>query len=152
MARRPPPTSWSQPTPVGPVSTRLSPAAMLTVLVVVVAGLYLGRDILIPLALAILLSFMLAPIAIRLRRWGLGRIPSVLAVVLLLVIVLLGLGSIVGSQLVHLAENLPRYEWNLRGKIRDLRIAIPSGGVVEPLTACLLREPHDSPEFVFSDG
>jgi predicted PurR-regulated permease PerM len=32
---------------------------------------------------------------------------------------------------VHLGQNLPRYEWNLRAKIRDLRIAIPSGGIVE---------------------
>ena len=70
---------------------------MVAVLVVVVGALYLGSDILIPLALAILLSFMLAPIVIRLRRWGLGRIPSVLAVVVLLFIALLGLGSIVGE-------------------------------------------------------
>ena len=101
--------------------------------------LYLGRDILIPVALEILLSFMLAPIVIRLRRWGLGRIPSVLAVVLLLSVALLGLGSIVASQVVHLADNLPRYEWNLRTKIRDLRIAVPSGGVVER-TSDMLRD------------
>ena len=110
---------------------------MVVVLVVVVGALYLGRDILIPLALSILLSFMLAPIVIRLRRWRLGRIPSVIAVVVLLFVVLLGLGSIVASQLVHLAENLPRYEWNLRAKIRDLPIAMPSGGVVERTTEML---------------
>jgi predicted PurR-regulated permease PerM len=80
---------------------------------------------------------MLAPIVTRLRRWGLGRIPSVLAVVVLLSVALLGLGSIVASQLVHLAENLPRYEWNLRAKIRDLPIALPSGGVVERTTDML---------------
>ena len=112
---------------------------MVAVIAVVVGALYLGRDILIPLALAILLSFMLAPIVIRLRRWGLGRIPSVLAVVLLLSVALLGLGSIVTSQVVHLADNLPRYEWNLRTKIRDLHIAVPSGGVVER-TSDMLRD------------
>ena len=112
---------------------------MVAVIAVVVGVLYLGRDILIPLALAILLSFMLAPIVIRLRRWGLGRIPSVLAVVLLLSVALLGLGSIVASQVVHLADNLPGYEWNLRTKIRDLRIAVPSGGVVER-TSDMLRD------------
>ena len=73
-------------------------------MVVVVGALYLGSDILIPLALAILLSFMLAPVAIRLRRLGLGRIPAVLAVVLLLFIALLGLGAIVANQVVHLAD------------------------------------------------
>ena len=97
----------------------------------VVGALYLGSEILIPLALAILLSFMLAPIVIRLRRWHLGRIPSVLLVVLLVFTALLGVGSIVATQVVDLAANLPRYEWNLRSKIRDLSIAIPSGGIVE---------------------
>ncbi|MGH6898720.1 MAG: AI-2E family transporter [Geminicoccaceae bacterium] len=112
---------------------------MIAGLVLVVAALYVGSEILIPLALAILLSFMLAPIVIRLRRWHLGRIPSVLMVVLLLFMALLGLGSIVASQVVDLAENLPRYEWNLRAKIRDLRIAVPSGGIVER-TSDMLRD------------
>jgi predicted PurR-regulated permease PerM len=65
----------------------------------VVGALYLGSDILIPLALAILLSFMLAPLVIKLRRLGLSRIPAVVAVVLLLFLALLGLGAIVASQL-----------------------------------------------------
>jgi predicted PurR-regulated permease PerM len=108
-------------------------------IVVVVGALYLGRDILIPLALSILLSFMLAPVMVRLRRLGLGRIPAVLAVVVLLFVALLGLGAIVGSQIVHLADHMPTYEWNLRAKIRDLRIAIPSGGVVER-TSAMLRD------------
>jgi predicted PurR-regulated permease PerM len=63
----------------------------------------------------------------------------VLAVVVLLFVALLGVGSIVASQVVHLADNLPRYEWNLRAKIRDLRIAVPSGGVVER-TSDMLRD------------
>src|SRR4029453_2080841 len=103
MARRPLPTLWPRATGVGPVAPTAS--ATVAVLVVVVGTLYLGRDILIPVALSILLSFMLAPIVVRLRRWGLGRIPAVLAVVALLVIALLGFGSIVASQVVHLAEN-----------------------------------------------
>jgi predicted PurR-regulated permease PerM len=112
---------------------------MIAVLVVVVGALYLGSEILIPLALAILLSFTLAPIVIRLRRWGLGRIPSVVAVVLLLFIGLAGLGSVIATQLADLATNLPTYEWNLRSKIRELRIAVPSGGVVER-TSNMLRD------------
>jgi predicted PurR-regulated permease PerM len=112
---------------------------MIAVLVVVVGALYLGSEILIPLALAILLSFMLAPIVIRLRRWGLGRIPSVVAVVLLVFIGLASLGSVIATQLADLATNLPQYEWNLRSKIRELRIAVPSGGVVER-TSSMLRD------------
>jgi predicted PurR-regulated permease PerM len=117
----------------------MSPTATVAVLVVVVGALYLGSEILIPLALAILLSFALAPIVIRLRRWGLGRIPSVLAVVLLLLIALAGLGSIVATQVADLATNLSTYEWNLRTKIRELRIAVPSGGVIER-TSDMLRD------------
>jgi predicted PurR-regulated permease PerM len=134
------PTSlWPPVMPMGTATPPASPAAMAAAIVVVVGALYLGRDILIPLALAILLSFMLAPVAIRLRRLGLGRIPAVLAMVLLLFVALVSLGAIVANQVVHLAENLPRYEWNLRSKIRDLRIAIPSGGVVER-TSEMLRD------------
>ena len=131
MARPPLPTLWPRAMAVGPAAPPISPAALVAVLVVVLGALYVGQDILIPLALAILLSFMLAPIVIRLRRWGLGRVPSVIAVVVLLFIALLGLTSIVASQIVNLADNLPRYEWNLRSKIRVLRIAVPSGGVIE---------------------
>jgi predicted PurR-regulated permease PerM len=139
MARPPLPVLWPRAMTVGSAAPPISPAAMVAGLVVVIGALYLGQEILIPLALAILLSFMLAPIVIRLRRWGLGRVPSVLAVVVLLFIALLGLGSIVASQVVHLADNLPRYEWNLRTKIRDLRIAVPGGGVVEH-TSDMLRD------------
>jgi predicted PurR-regulated permease PerM len=117
----------------------VSSTTTIAVLVVVVGALYLGSEILIPLALAILLSFTLAPIVIRLRRWGLGRIPSVVAVVLLVFVGLASLGSVVATQLVDLATNLPKYEWNLRSKIRELRIAVPSGGVVER-TSNMLRD------------
>jgi predicted PurR-regulated permease PerM len=131
MAKPSPPRLWSTPASAGAAVTPTSPTAMVAVLVVVVGALYLGSEILIPLALAILLSFTLAPIVIRLRRWGLGRIPSVLAVVMLLFIALIGVGSVVATQLADLATNLPTYEWNLRTKIRELRIAVPSGGIVE---------------------
>ena len=130
---------WPQVIPMGTAAPPASPAAMVAAIVVVVGALYLGRDILIPLALAILLIFMLAPVVTRLRRLGLGRIPAVLAMVLLLFVALAGLGAIVANQMVHLADNLPRYEWNLRSKIRDLAIAIPSGGVVER-TSEMLRD------------
>jgi len=48
----------------------------LAVAVVIVAGLYLGREVMIPIILAVLLSFLLAPVANFLRRLHLGRVPS----------------------------------------------------------------------------
>jgi predicted PurR-regulated permease PerM len=130
---------WPPVMTVGTAAPPVSSTAMVGAIVVVVGALYVGSDILIPLALAILLSFMLRPVVIRLQGFGLGRIPAVLAVVLLLFVALLGLGAIVANQVVNLADNLPRYEWNLRAKIRDLRTAIPSGGVVER-TSDMLRD------------
>jgi predicted PurR-regulated permease PerM/CheY-like chemotaxis protein len=130
---------WPPVMTVGTAAPPVSSVAMVGAIVVVVGALYVGSDILIPLALAILLSFMLRPVVIRLQRFGLGRIPAVLAVVLLLFVALLGLGAIVANQVVNLADSLPRYEWNMRTKIRDLRTAVPSGGVVER-TSDMLRD------------
>jgi predicted PurR-regulated permease PerM len=56
--------------PTGTSASPVSATALLAAIVVVVGALYLGRDILIPLALAILLSFLLAPLVVRLRRLG----------------------------------------------------------------------------------
>ncbi|MGF7208128.1 putative PurR-regulated permease PerM [Skermanella aerolata] len=105
-----------------------STGTTLGIMVVVVAALYFGQDILMPVALAVLLSFALAPIVIRLRRWGLGKIPSVILVVLLMFMVMLGFGTLVASQLVDLAQNLPNYEQNIRAKIQSVRGATEGGG------------------------
>lgn len=115
----------------GAVQPGGSVVATTLILVVVVAALYLGRDILIPFALAVLLCFALAPIVSRLRRLGLGRVIPVLLVVSMVCLSLFGFGTVVGIQLVDLAESLPRYEQNLRSKIRELGAAAPGGGVFE---------------------
>ena len=65
--------------------------ATLLILVVVVAVLYFARVVLIPLALAILFAFLLAPMVVRLRHWHLGRVLSAFTVVLLS----FGLGTVV---------------------------------------------------------
>ena len=57
---------------------------MLASVAVVVTALYFAKVVLIPIALAVMLSFLLAPLLIRLQRWGLRRIPALLIVVLLL--------------------------------------------------------------------
>jgi predicted PurR-regulated permease PerM len=117
-----------------PATPPVSPTALTLILVVVVTALYFGRAILIPLALSVLLSFALAPALIRLRRWGLGRVPAIIAVVALVFVAVVGFGALVASQVVDLADNLPRYEYNLRNKIRALGVASPSGGMVERAT------------------
>ncbi len=90
-------------------------------LVLITAALYFGRDVLIPLALAILISFILAPLVTRLQAIRLGRVPAVLLVVILVFGAVGALGWTMGRQLVSFAETLPRYEQNIRAKTSLLR-------------------------------
>ena len=73
------------------------------------AILYLARDVLIPLALAILLAFLLAPAVRRLGRWKLGRILSTLIVVVFGFSLIGAIGWVAGVQAVSLAAKLPEY-------------------------------------------
>jgi predicted PurR-regulated permease PerM len=87
-----------------------------------VAALYWGQKILIPLAVAILLSFVLAPLVSRLERHGLRRLPAVLLVVGL-AFLLLGLaGWSVASGLSALISDLPHHQKDVRGKIAALQV------------------------------
>jgi predicted PurR-regulated permease PerM len=83
----------------------------------VVAALYFGRDVFIPIAGAILLSFVLASPVRLLQRWGVGRGTSVALVVALAFAAILAVGTLLVSQLTHLASDLPRYQWTIRDKI-----------------------------------
>src|SRR5215213_5705216 len=132
----------TQPVRVASTQPPLSPTAMLVMIAAVVAGLYLGRDVFIPLALAILLSFALSPIVTRLRRVGLGRAPSVLLVVILALGFVSGFAWLLVNQAVNLAEDLPRYEYNLRQKMRIFSNQSAGTGVLEQ-TADLLRRMGD---------
>jgi predicted PurR-regulated permease PerM len=99
--------------------------------VLIVVVLYLGQAVLVPLALAILLTFVLTPPVTWLQRW-VGRIPAVLLVATL-VFALLGLGGwAVTLQMNRLVDNLPGYRANIRAKIADVRGA-GKGGTVEKL-------------------
>ena len=114
--------SLRAPAQVAPVETP-SLAALLTlaVCVVVVAGLYLGREVLIPITLAVLLSFVLAPIVHVLRRMHLGRAPAVLLTVVLALALILGLAGLIGSQIADLADQIPLYQTTIEQKIDTVR-------------------------------
>lgn len=97
----------------------------------VVAVLYAAQAVLVPFALAVLITFVLTPPVTWLERW-IGRLPAVLTAVTL-VFVLLGLaGWGLASQVTGLAEDLPRYRVNILTKIADVRGA-GKGGSVEQL-------------------
>ena len=99
--------------------------------VVVVAALYFGRDVLVPIALALLLSFVLAPLVDLLRRLRFPRIVAVTIVGLLAFSAIFGLGTLMVSQVTQLARELPRYQTTLREKVRSLRGVTGSAGTLE---------------------
>ncbi|WP_093642213.1 AI-2E family transporter [Paraburkholderia aspalathi] len=86
--------------------------------VVVIAALYVGRGVLIPITLAVLLSFIVAPFVGLLRRLCFGRLPSVIVAVLCALSVLSAVGVLIGAQVAQLAEDLPQYQWTVEHKIR----------------------------------
>jgi predicted PurR-regulated permease PerM len=106
-----------RPASVPPAETPgLSGLLTLAVGVVVVAGLYLGRTVLIPITLSVLLSFLLAPLVNLLRRIHLGRVPSVLVAVVLALSIIVAAGGLIGTQIADLAQEAPGYAQTIRSK------------------------------------
>ena len=85
--------------------------------VVIVSGLYLVRDVLIPITLAVVLSFFLAPLVKLLQRARLPKVAAVIVAVLAALAVILLVGAIIGSQIKALVGNLPQYLSTVNDKI-----------------------------------
>ena len=112
-------------------SQTLKPWVIFAGCVLVIVVLYWAQAVLVPIALAVLLTFVLTPPVSWLERW-LGRVPAVLAAVTLAFIVLGFAGWGLTRQMEHLAEDLPTYRVNILAKIADVRGA-GQGGSVEKL-------------------
>lgn len=114
-----------RPAPANEISPAETPGAggvmTLAVAVVVVAALYFGRDVLLPIVLAVLLAFVLAPFVDLLRRWRLGRTPAVAIAVLVALGVIGSLAATIGLQVAELATDLPRYEATIGDKLSGLK-------------------------------
>jgi predicted PurR-regulated permease PerM len=87
---------------------------------IILALLYLGRSVLIPLALAIMLSLLVAPFVLALRRFRVGRTSSVLIAVVALAVSCMGVATALGTQVLRIAESLPQYESNIQRKLNTL--------------------------------
>ena len=94
-------------------------AWMLASVAVVVAALYLAKGVLAPMALAVLLSFLLSPVCDWLERFRLGRIPAVLVTVIVGFTVLGAATWTAVVQVTDLAPKLPEYESNLKAKLHS---------------------------------
>lgn len=107
----------TDPLPAAPAHSR---AIAIITSATVLALLYLGREVLVPITLALILSLLIAPPVHWLRKIGLGHALSVLIAVLVLVMFLAGLATIIGSQVAHMASSLPQYEQTVHTKIQAL--------------------------------
>ncbi|HXG13443.1 MAG TPA: AI-2E family transporter [Gemmataceae bacterium] len=103
------------------------------VVVLVIACLYLARSVLIPVALAILLTFLLSPLVTALQRRGLRRVPAVIVVVALTGLLLGGLGWLLADRVASLANDLPAHRENITRKLNDLR-GLGKEGTIEKVS------------------
>src|SRR5262245_29645520 len=91
----------------------------------VVAVLYFGRSVFLPIALATLITFLLSRLVSRLERW-IGRIAAVLVTVIAMFTIFAGASWVIGRQVIDLADKLPDYQANIVAKFRSLKL--PAGG------------------------
>lgn len=87
----------------------------------VLGFLFLARTVVLPLAMAVLLTALLAPLVRRLEGWRVPRVPAVIAVTALISLVLLGLGATLGNQIVNLGGELKKYRAELTTKFSTVR-------------------------------
>jgi predicted PurR-regulated permease PerM len=142
---RQPLTDFNRPV-VGPAVASALPTILLVVLVIAV--LYLAREVLVPIALALLLSFVLAPLVRILRSLYIPRWLGVIVAVIVGFAVIFGLGALMVSQVNQLATDLPRYQSTLSDKIQSLRGAAAGTGTLERASEVLknLGKELDKPQ------
>ena len=120
-----------RPTRIAAAETpRAALASPVIVAAVLVAGLYLGREILIPIAIAVLLSFVIGPLVNLLRRMRLPKLPSVVLAVLTTLGIVVSIGTLIGVQVADLAGDVPRYRNTIERKIEGLRDS-PAGHITD---------------------
>src|SRR6202790_3746730 len=104
---------------------------------VVVAVLYFAREILVPIALAVLLSFALAPLVRLLQRLKVPRSIAVLGAVATALLIAFSLATMVMIEVNQLADDLPRYQSTLSEKIHNLRDAVGRVGLLKNASSIL---------------
>lgn len=106
-------------------------------LALVVCALYFGREIFVPIAIAIVLSFVLSPPILLLRRWGVNRVVSVLVIVFASLVIAFTISAVLTRQVSELADDLPKYQTTVTAKIDKLRDAAASNALFEKGAAAL---------------
>lgn len=104
-----------------PVSSPTQRAINILAAATVLALLYFGREVLVPIALALFLNLLIAPWVRLYRHIGLGHSTSVLISVIASVVIMVGLTTMIGSQLIHLGRSMPQYQATIQTKVKSLR-------------------------------
>ena len=99
---------------------------LLATSVVVVAGLYFGRSVLIPITLAVLLSFLLAPLVEVLYRVHVPNAVAALLAVILALGIIVGVSGLIGSQVADLVGQVPRYASTIEAKVETVQQFVAS--------------------------
>lgn len=118
--------------------------------IAVVAALYFGRALIMPLAIAVLLSFLLAPLVKRAERLGIGRVPSVVLVSGLFFCVILGAGWLVLVQARSVVSDLPTYRQNILAKVRTIQGSLDVFGRASEAVQDIREEIDDTGEAIDS--
>ena len=115
----------------GAEARRAWPLITLAGIALAIACLYWARILFIPIALAILITFLLNPVVALVRRTGLGQVPAVIVVVSLTFLLAGGFGWALVSQLTTLANDLPRYRATISRKIADVQQMGKAGAIAK---------------------
>jgi predicted PurR-regulated permease PerM len=116
------------------IGSKSSRFIVLASVCIVVAALYFAQEVLIPLALAVLCCFLLAPLVTRLERWKLGRVPAVITVVSTAAALVVMLGWVVTAQILNLADRLPEYQGEIVQKVEKAKARFGRrGGVTDKI-------------------
>ncbi len=111
----------------------------LLVLLGAIVVLYFGRDVFMPLAIAVLLTFALAPVVSLIRKSGIPRMPAVIAAVTAAFIAISAFSFVVVTQVSELAQQLPTYQSNILSKIRSAKDSGAGSGIVKRITDAVER-------------
>ncbi len=125
------------PAPADPLPASRITLPKLATIAAVIAIVYFAKDIFLPLAIAMLITFALSPLATRLRKMGLPHLLSVLLVVAAAFVAIGLFILVVVSQLGVLAQNLPTFQANIIAKVETLRDASSENGIVVKLTSMI---------------
>lgn len=131
-------TTLSRPSPRVPQAVALPSATNAAILLaIIVTALYFGRSVFVPLALAVLLSFVLSPLLVALRKIRVPRALAVGIIVTAFVMTIAALTVVMARQVTDLGVELPRYEATLRQKLKSLRTGAAQTSIIDRATSTL---------------